>query len=613
MKTKWHLFVLWSVLSLGILRAAADTYEYPFARRKRVFKLGTPKSKPIDLLKIEGRKSSLRLPASTAPLPLLRSYLPSKPVTPGSMSQDANIQSDFAFLPDVSVTCSTSDLVVRVRPAFYGLGADADELKLGSSCTSNGLLRPYGDLLFTYPLTACDGVRELPRGYLVYKFELHYEPSPRRFPSRAHPIKVQIECRYPRDHHVHQLAVQPTWQTYVMRKRLKGRPTDFQIKLMDDLWSKPAKSHVYQIGQTVNVQVSAPYLPVGGKLYINSCYAAPSSDSKSSLQYAIIDNYGCMMDSRRDPGASQFISRTNKSLRLSLKAFQFTIDPDTEVSIHCKLFVTSEDPGSTHKSCTYTGNRWKALTGDDSICECCESQCVTSKRRRAMMEGSARSGPLLVSDQPYTPEEGFLPVRSSIFSKRKEETAEKHDIAELHSHEKLWESEDVVKNDDGLAEEEEQLQEEGITFGEMKEPDLNELSFRERVLDDKWSESEVRSLHEFEQDGSGHEEKDLSGSKVKERFKGKGEISDMDQMMNLSQKEGEGLHHWVQVEEMLPSEVNLQRKVEPPHSEDGVENMTYTGRGEASERMIALEDQRKNDSSLADVDDGESTWYFTWR
>ncbi|XP_051811665.1 uncharacterized protein si:ch211-67f13.7 isoform X3 [Acanthochromis polyacanthus] len=320
-----------------------------------------------------------------------------------------------------------------------------------------------------------------------------------------------------------------------------------------------------------------------------------------------------MMDSRRDPGASQFISRTNKSLRLSLKAFQFTIDPDTEVSIHCKLFVTSEDPGSTHKSCTYTGNRWKALTGDDSICECCESQCVTSKRRRAMMEGSARSGPLLVSDQPYTPEEGFLPVRSSIFSKRKEETAEKHDIAELHSHEKLWESEDVVKNDDGLAEEEEQLQEEGITFGEMKEPDLNELSFRERVLDDKWSESEVRSLHEFEQDGSGHEEKDLSGSKVKERFKGKGEISDMDQMMNLSQKEGEGLHHWVQVEEMLPSEVNLQRKVEPPHSEDGVENMTYTGRGEASERMIALEDQRKNDSSLADVDDGESTWYFTWR
>lgn len=32
--------------------------------------------------------------------------------------------------------------------------------------------------------------------------------------------------------------------------------------------------------------------------------------------------------------------------------------------------------------------RWKALTGDDSICECCDSQCVTSKPRRTMMEGT---------------------------------------------------------------------------------------------------------------------------------------------------------------------------------------------------------------------------------
>lgn len=71
------------------------------------------------------------------------------------------IQSDFAYLPDVSVTCSTSDFVVRVKPAFYGLGADADELKLGNTCKITGVLRPYGDLLFTYPLTACDAVRQV--------------------------------------------------------------------------------------------------------------------------------------------------------------------------------------------------------------------------------------------------------------------------------------------------------------------------------------------------------------------------------------------------------------------------------------------------------------------
>ncbi|XP_075964224.1 zona pellucida sperm-binding protein 3 [Anarhichas minor] len=205
---------------------------------------------------------------------------------------EAKIQSDFAYLPDVSVTCSSSDFVVRVKPSFYGLGAEAEELKLGRNCKSNGVLWPYGDLLFTYPLTSCDAVRESPCGYLIYKFVLHYDPSPKRLRSTAHRINADIECRYQRNHHVYQLAVQPTWETTVVRKKLKGNPDDFQMTLMDDLWSRPVKSQVYQIGKTINLQVSAPHLSTGGKLYINTCYATPSRGSASSLKYAIIDNFG---------------------------------------------------------------------------------------------------------------------------------------------------------------------------------------------------------------------------------------------------------------------------------------------------------------------------------
>ena len=32
-------------------------------------------------------------------------------------------------------------------------------------------------------------------------------------------------------------------------------------------------------------------------------------------------------------------------------------------------------------------NRWRALSGDDYICDCCESQCLISKSKRAMLEG----------------------------------------------------------------------------------------------------------------------------------------------------------------------------------------------------------------------------------
>lgn len=119
---------------------------------------------------------------------------------------------------------------------------------------------------------------------------------------------------------------------------------------------------MYQLGQRVNVQVSAPHLPSGGKLYISSCYATPFSDSQTTIKYTLIDNFGyaryfeflcfcscpdlrlwdrshivvirsCMMDSKRDPGASQFIYRTDRTLQFSLRAFQFTTDPDTEVRV----------------------------------------------------------------------------------------------------------------------------------------------------------------------------------------------------------------------------------------------------------------------------------------
>ncbi|XP_034530408.1 uncharacterized protein si:ch211-67f13.7 [Notolabrus celidotus] len=608
MKTKWHLYILWSVLSLGLISSAADTSQSPFTKGRKVFKLGTPKPKPTKVLTTSGRKSSYRSPASTAPLSQLSSQRPKPPpvhATPRSMRSrepQAKTRSNLAYLPDVSVTCSTSDFVVRVKPNFYGLGAEAEELKLGSSCKSNGVLSPYRDLLFTYPLTACDAVRELPPGNLVYKFILHYEPSPKRFPSRAHRIDVNIECRYQRNHHVYQLTVQPTWETAVVRKRLKGNPNDFQMELMDDSWSRPSKSQVYQLGQTVNFQVSAPNLQAKGKLYISSCYATPSSGFQSSLKYTIIDNFGCLMDSKRDPGASQFTSQTDSTLRFSLKAFQFTSDPDTEVSIHCKLFVTSEDPSPAHKSCTYRGNRWEALTGDDSICECCDSQCVNSKPKRAMMEGSVSSGSMLVSDQPQSEEDGFPSVRTSSISRSKDGQAIiSHYFDELHSPEDLLESVDVAEFED------EEEDEDGWVFFEGKtEPDLDELGFSDSVLVEEKGEPEVNFSTLFEDVGSGYlKQKDFSESEDEEgRQDG---ISDEQQEVHLHQEEAEVLRHWVEFEEMLPSETELHQLAV---SEDEQENFEQTGRGEDDVEMRVSEVEWKRDDDLGDK---EQTWYFSWR
>ncbi|KAI3367849.1 hypothetical protein L3Q82_026677 [Scortum barcoo] len=573
------------------------------------------KTYPIDEERRQGNRKILQNMLKPSP----RS--PARPEGPRT-----KIRSDLAYLPDVSVTCSTSDFVVRVKPAFYGQGADAEELTLGDGCKSNGLLRPYGDLLFTYPLTACGAVRQSPPGYLVYKFVLRYEPSPKRFPSRAQRIDVDIECRYQRYHHVHQLTVQPTWATAVLRKSLKGGLSDFQIEVMDDTskpsdsWSKAAKSKVYQLGKSVHFQVSAPHPATKGKLYINSCYATPSSESKTPLKYTIIDNFGCMLDSKRDPGASQFVSRTDKTLRFSLKAFQFTSDPETEVSIHCNLSVTSEDPGPAHKSCTYRGNRWEALTGDDSICDCCDSQCVTSKSRRAMMEGMwclfalpAVSESLLVSDQPYMAEDGFLPVNMSKEGK----VTVSHYTDELLSHENLWETVDVVtyggedKERVYRAEEEaeqEQLEEDeegGVILGVTTEPDLG---FRVLM---KEKEFEVEDSNQLE-DGSGYTVQEGFSDWEEEGFEGEDENSDLEQAGHMSQEAGKVLRHWVQLERILPSEVDTQRELQPLVTGSEEENGKQTVKGEEDDRTIAPEVEWKNDDDLA-VDNREKTWYFTWR
>lgn len=149
MNTKLRLHILWGVLTIGLLLCAVDTHESPNKRSKKRFKPDEPISKPKKL-SITGYSSIYRTPDRSDRSPAVQTKASTFP---------PDIQSDFAYVPDVSVTCSTSDFVLRVKPGFYGLGADADELTLGDTCRSNGLLRPYGDLLFTYPLVACDVVR----------------------------------------------------------------------------------------------------------------------------------------------------------------------------------------------------------------------------------------------------------------------------------------------------------------------------------------------------------------------------------------------------------------------------------------------------------------------
>ena len=162
MKTKWHLYILWSVFSLSVGNYVARNHESPStrspSRRETMFNSNTQQT--------EGIAEAVHvLPAHSDAVS--SSSRPGAALQPVSRPQGAagghglRSQPYLAYLPDVSVTCSNSDFVVRVKTAFYGHGASAEELRLGRTCKSNGALGPYGDLLFAYRITECDVQREV--------------------------------------------------------------------------------------------------------------------------------------------------------------------------------------------------------------------------------------------------------------------------------------------------------------------------------------------------------------------------------------------------------------------------------------------------------------------
>lgn len=129
-----------SVLSSSVLDERTDRPRT--AREKHSGKLlvrdpsTNTRQRPVPVLRIRGRTPTRGAPGED--------HLPT-----------------FTRLPDVAVTCSRSGFVLRVKRNFYGFSAAAEELTLGETCKSNGVLEPQNDLLFTYALNDCQGEQQV--------------------------------------------------------------------------------------------------------------------------------------------------------------------------------------------------------------------------------------------------------------------------------------------------------------------------------------------------------------------------------------------------------------------------------------------------------------------
>ncbi|KAK1176385.1 hypothetical protein AOXY_G1258, partial [Acipenser oxyrinchus oxyrinchus] len=284
----------------------------------------------------------------------------------------------------VRVLCSENKMYVRVRTDLYGFKCKAGQLTLGTSCRSNGVSGGY--LLFTYGLKECGSQASVEAGQLVYKNVLKYVPSVQNSTiRRSMPFTVPLQCRYYRYHHVYRHGIRPLWRNPTRFKSLKT-PYGFALRIINGDWVPDRMMNTFYIGQPIHFQATTNLTIPGTKLFIHSCYATASPASNSTPRYTVIENYGCMVDSKYETCSSHFVPpRTNNTINLIVDAFQFNAVPSgrfpfvNKYYMHCTMVVTSNSMVTqSTKSCHYdkSVNRWVELEGNDSVCSCCDSVCI---------------------------------------------------------------------------------------------------------------------------------------------------------------------------------------------------------------------------------------------
>ncbi|XP_066578353.1 zona pellucida sperm-binding protein 3 [Amia ocellicauda] len=287
----------------------------------------------------------------------------------------------------VRIHCGNRELRVEVDRDLFGPGSllRASDLTLGSGCSSNGRDGKRSRVLsFTYGLHDCGSGRNITDTELIYENSLYFQPRG----GRGDRVRVAtLHCHYAREKTLSSLSVKPTWAA-VSPQRLSSSQFSFSLALMTEDW-KPASKAVFYLGETISLQVSVNLEDhMDFKVYIDSCVATTSKSAESKPSYAIVQDHGCLVDSRLTHSMARFVApRQDRVLRFQIKAFQFENSPSDKIFIHCHVRVVKKGnpPSLRTKSCQYNPSeeRWEELEGHDAVCSCCERRaCGTERRRR---------------------------------------------------------------------------------------------------------------------------------------------------------------------------------------------------------------------------------------
>ncbi|KAA0711662.1 Zona pellucida sperm-binding protein 3 [Triplophysa tibetana] len=306
----------------------------------------------------------------------------------------------------VAVMCGESAVLVEVKQDLFGTGQliRPSGLSLGG-CPVFGADFGSKVLMFVYELHQCGSVLMMTENKLIYSFVLTYTPEPFMGTSisRAEGAVIGVQCHYQRKQDVSSNVLMPTWAPY-SSMRVGQEVLPFSLKLMTDDWTYQRPSNLYYLGDLINIEASVKVYNHGPlRVFVDSCVASQTPDVRVLPTYSLIENNGCFVDARNTGSSSGFLPQSRSDvLHFQLEAFMFQQGEHPYIYITCVLRATlASAPGDArHKSCSFSGDRWFAATGNDQVCGCCESTCGPEMTNTGVQwEGQVSLSPLQVQER----------------------------------------------------------------------------------------------------------------------------------------------------------------------------------------------------------------------
>nr|XP_040020437.1 zona pellucida sperm-binding protein 3d.2 isoform X2 [Gasterosteus aculeatus aculeatus] len=299
----------------------------------------------------------------------------------------ANTSQPAASGVSVKTSCERNKMLVQVRRSILGTGERGSRLKLGT-CRPSGSERDY--LYFEYDHDMCGTKRTIINNQVAYTNTLRYDPLRLQGPiRRAVPFNLPVSCYFNRYQYS---EYTPKMQLSKIFTPMKNR-AKFILTPRNALWERLSPSHRYVLGQSMYFEAEALSVSPDKRLYVHFCYATPEKSHTSTPQFPVVQNYGCMVESKEN--RSRFIPYRRNAVRFSVDAFFFP-GMTGKLHMHCSMSVHSSVPTPTSKSCNYNPKtrKWVELYESDQVCTCCDSNCTSA----------ASSVTKIISSRPWTVE-----------------------------------------------------------------------------------------------------------------------------------------------------------------------------------------------------------------